>query len=96
MIRVKHVAYCPYDPRYYLVLDPAEIYPADPGNGIPVMVYFDFAGTHHASATYGCAIGEGELMRSDCGTWALPSEVYKWLEGLAPYVDQFLDVESAS
>lgn len=96
MIRVKHVAYCPHDTRYYLVLDPAEIYPADPGNGIPVMVYFDFAGTHHASATYGCAIGEGELMRSDCGTWALPSEVYKWLEGLAPYVDQFLDVESAS
>ena len=90
MIRVKHRVLCPKDGRYYLVLDPAEIYPDDPGNGTPVMVYFDFAGVHHASATYSCAIGEGELMQSGCGTWVLPSEVYEWLEGLHEYVEQFL------
>ena len=94
MIRVKHVAYCPYDPRYYLVLDPAEIYPDDPGNGTPVMVYFDSTGAHYASATYGCAIGEGELMRSDCGTGALPPKVYEWLEELHEYVEQFLAEDS--
>jgi len=95
MIRVKHRVLCPKDGRYYLVLDPAEIYPDDPGNGTPVMVYFDDPMYDEAQATYGCALGAGGLL-GNATIHKLPNAVYAWLESMAPYVDQFLDVESAS
>lgn len=95
MIRVKHRVLCPKDVRYFLELDPAEDHPEDPGAGAPAMVHFDDPMYDEAQATYGCALGTGELL-GNATTSKLPSEVYDWLESLAPYVDQFLDVESAS
>lgn len=95
MIRVKHRVLCPKDGRYFLELDPAEDHPEDPGAGAPAMVYFDDPMYAEAQATYGCALGAGELL-GNATIHKLPNEVYAWLESMAPYVDQFLDVESAS
>ena len=95
MIRVRHRVLCPEDGRYFLELHPAEAHPEDPGAGAPAMVYFDDPMYAEAQATYGCALGTGELM-GNAMTHMLSNKVYAWLESLAPYVDQFLGVESAS
>jgi hypothetical protein len=43
-----------------IVLDPSEIYPDDPGNGTPVMVY-KTVGREKYSSTWNCANGTGTL-----------------------------------
>lgn len=95
MIRVKHRVLCPHDGNYFLELDPDEIHAEDPGSGAPVMVCFDDPMYAEAQATYGCALGTGELL-GNATIHKLSNKVYAWLESLTPYVDQFLDVESAS
>lgn len=74
------------DHRYTVVLDPAEVFPEDPGQGTPAMVY----GPGNASGTFNCAMGEGELV---CGPvdHELPSNVMCWLESIAGEVDTFLN-----
>ena len=62
-----------------ILLDSAEIYPNDPGNGTPAMVQlFQF------SSTYWCAADTGEL---DCGTDAgfrdLSHAQLRWLQSEA-------------
>lgn len=74
--------YCPADRRYRVVLDPAEAFPDDPGNGTVAMVY----GPREACATFGCASDTGEL---DCGAQELPPAVVRWLEEITDYVDDF-------
>lgn len=78
------------DHRYTVVLDPAEVFPEDPGQGTPAMVY----GPGNASGTFFCAMGEGELV---CGPvdHELPSNVMRWLESIAGEVDTFLNSATA-
>lgn len=52
-------------------LDPTEHYPEDPGQGTPAMVYYE-----NYSATYQCALNEGEL---DCGGYTLTPAQSRWL-----------------
>jgi len=65
-----------------LVLDPSQIFPADPGQGTPAMVYY--AG---GSATYWCATGEGMVTKG----WEeieLPQAVQDWLSEQNKEVEQ--------
>lgn len=55
-----------------LVLDSSEVYPEDPGNGTPAMVYFK-----KWSATHGCAMDTGEL---DGGEYTLNPAQMRWIE----------------
>lgn len=72
----KRTLICPNDRRYSVVLDPSEIFPNDPGNGTPAMVY----GPNGTSATYNCAIGESELTNSRGGGEGISASAYRWLD----------------
>ena len=65
---------CPADRRFTLVMDPTEIFPDDPGNGTPLMVY----GPRGASGTFDCALNTGELSCGDRDL-DLPQDVLNWL-----------------
>lgn len=56
-----------------LVLDSNEIIPDDPGAGTPAIVYY-----HGGSATFWCAIGEGEV-EAKYEMIELPEKVLDWL-----------------
>jgi len=58
-----------------LVLDPAQIYPEDPGQGTPAMVYYK-----GGSATFSCAANEGEVLDQWGFTIELPKEAVGWLQ----------------
>lgn len=73
--------YGPYGIK--LVLDTDEVFPDDPGNGTPAMVYY---GT--GSATYWCAIGESEVW--DKQAIRLPEKCLNWLESQEIELDNFL------
>lgn len=73
---------CRADPRYTVVLDPAEAFPEDPGQGTPSMLY----GPDDTSATFFCALDTGEID----GTQEIPSNVYRWLEFISDEVDEFV------
>ena len=64
-------------------LDAGEIYPADPGNGTPVMVHLPFG---HGSATYWCACGEGDIEGM-----ALTQQQFDWLQSLDNAITQWLN-----
>lgn len=64
-------------------LDPQEIFPDDPGQGAPCMVYKD-----KHSATYNCALDTGEL---DLGEYTLSTEEWDWLASQSDRVDSWLD-----
>lgn len=74
---------CPTDTRYRVVMDASEIFPDDPGRGTPLMVY----GPKNASATFTCALCEGEL--DDYAK--LPENVWKWLDDVSDTVYEWLD-----
>jgi hypothetical protein len=65
-------------------LDSSEIFPDDPGNGTPAMVYL---GRH--SATYWCAIGENELLDSEGRVRTLSAKLYDWLVAQDDEVTEF-------
>lgn len=65
-----------------LVLDPTQIFPADPGQGTPAMVYYK-----GGSATYWCATGEGEVDAHDRYI-ELPPAVRDWLDEQNAVVEQ--------
>lgn len=65
---------CPANRLYTLVMDPTEIFPDDPGNGTPLMVY----GPRGASGTFDCALNTGELSCGDRDL-DLPQGVLDWL-----------------
>lgn len=67
-----------------LVLDASEIIPHDPGAGTPAMVYS--ANKRH-SATFWCALNEGEL---DCGDVRLTRVQMAWLVAQEDAVDRFI------
>lgn len=66
-----------------IVLDSAEVYPDDPGQGTPAMVHL---GRH--SATFACALDTGEL---DCGEKALTITQENWLQAQEETVWNFLE-----
>jgi len=72
---------CWADQRYSVVLDPAEAFPEDPGQGTPSMLY----GPDDTSATFMCALDTGEID----GTQEIPSDVWRWLESISDDVEDF-------
>jgi hypothetical protein len=70
-----------------LVLDSSEIFPSDPGQGTPAMVYND---KRRVSATYHCAIGTGEAHGYGSGMVEIPQHIFTWLESKEREVDAFL------
>ena len=68
----------------HLVLDRTEIFPDDPGQGTPALV-FDAFWKH--SASYSCACDMGEL---DCGEAQLTDRQIDWLFQQSEEVDRFL------
>ena len=66
---------------YKLVLDSSEIYPNDPGNGTPAMVYCG-----KRSGTYGCVTDTHELDGEE-----VPGKVMEWLHLMAEAVDIFIE-----
>jgi hypothetical protein len=68
------------------VLDSAEIFPDDPGQGTPAMVH-----KGSASSTYWCACGEGELLGANCESVALTVRECNWLDMQELAVADFLD-----
>lgn len=59
-----------------IVLDAKEIFPSDPGNGTPAMVYLPFGRGH---ATYWCAQGEGYVEDDKYGTTELTDAQKEWI-----------------
>lgn len=68
-----------------IVLDLNEVYPEDPGNGTPAMFYYG-----GGSATYWCALGEGEVDAGRKGMIEIPGAVYRWMEAQEDAVNTFL------
>ncbi len=68
-----------------LVLDASEIYPEDPGNGTPAMVYL-CRGLREddCSSTYWCCQGEGEVEHLQ-----LTRAQTEWIDKIEPVVDAF-------
>jgi hypothetical protein len=71
---------------YRLVMDSKEIIPDDPGAGTPAMVY----GPRDTSGTFWCVLDTGEID----GTVEVPSDVMRWLDGLALKVDEFMELHA--
>jgi hypothetical protein len=80
---------CPYNSSWYILLDKSEIFPDDPGNGTPALVVYGPTGQ---SATYNCAVNEGEV---DCGARQIPSKIFEWVENQEDVVNEFLWPEEA-
>jgi hypothetical protein len=71
-------------------LDKSQVFPDDPGAGTPAMVYLDTSKGRH-SATYWCAIGEGEVENNHTGEMKqLTEKQLEWLEVLNSEIDNFL------
>ena len=64
-------------------LDSSEIFPDDPGQGTPAIVYYE---GYYAS--FDCALNSGEL---DCGSYILTANQMKWLEDKIDNVNEFLE-----
>ena len=60
-----------------LVLDSEQVFPDDPGNGTPAIVYYK-----QCTATYWCALGEGEVqpILMNERVRKLPKVVLDWLQ----------------
>jgi hypothetical protein len=61
-----------------LILDPAEIFPDDPGNGTPVMVRYK-----GGCASYNCATNEGEVDAGRRGFIKISEAALEWLQSEA-------------
>lgn len=68
-----------------LELDRAQVFPDDPGQGTPAMVY----GPRGESATFQCALCEGEA-DAGAGYVAIPGAVMRALEAAEGDMDEFL------
>lgn len=71
-----------------VVLDKSEVFKDDPGNGTPAMVY-NMSG---ASATYNCAVNEGELENNYTGNMnQLSEKQIEWLIEIESEINNFLE-----
>ena len=66
--------------RARVVCDETQIYPTDPGQGTPTMVYWG-----KLSGTFNCCVNEGEIDGQP-----LPEEVVSWLRDIEELVDDWL------
>lgn len=67
-------------------LDRSQVFPDDPGNGTPALVFGP-----GCSSTYWCAIGEGELLRDKGdGVYVLTESQFNWLESIEQEITDFL------
>lgn len=74
-----------------VILDTSEVFPDDPGRGTPAMVY----NSRGASATFTCALNEGELDNSETGFMnRLSDRQIDWLWEINKEVSEFLYGES--
>jgi hypothetical protein len=73
-------------------LDSAEIFPDDPGQGTPAMVYVGEGDQH--SGTYWAALNEGELICGRSGDYQLNASQHNWLAAQEETVGAFLDEHS--
>lgn len=73
----------------HVELDTDQVFPDDPGNGTPALVY-NARRTHNA--TFQCALGTGELLGfgADDSVVLLGNESMKWLESIEDEVYKFL------
>jgi hypothetical protein len=78
---------CPVDARYRLILDPAEYFADDPGQGTPALV----EGPQDTSGTYFCALETGEVDGR-----VVPLNVYRWLCDIEFQVEQFMEAMDES
>jgi len=69
-----------------LVLEQAECFPADPGQGTPAMVYLKKVGEFERSGTFWCCTEEGEL-----DGYPLAKSHLKWLESKADEVEKYTE-----
>lgn len=69
-----------------LELDRDEIYPDDPGNGTPAMVY---APRDESWGTYWCALDNAEVACGDVVV-PIPGDVLAWLLNQGYYVEQYM------
>lgn len=75
-----------------LVLDSSQVFPDDPGNGTPAMVYLKRNGCEIASSTYNCALGEGELGSYGYKPpYQLSGAQLDWLNSMDPKVNAVYD-----
>ncbi len=83
---------CDVDRRYKVELDPAQVFPDDPGQGTPAMLY----GPRGASATFYCAEDTGELTSQDGdSTEEIPHLVCIWLGDVYDDVDELIERATA-
>lgn len=74
-----------FGPGIRVVMDKNEVYPDDPGRGVPVMVY----GRGEKCATYEAAIGERELIDQHGNVQRLSERQVDWLERVSDQIDAF-------
>jgi hypothetical protein len=74
-----------------IILNSAEIFPSNPGDGTPAMVYLvkrdEWGSVRSYSATYWCALDTGEL---DCGEIELSRTQCAWLDAMQDTVADFV------
>jgi hypothetical protein len=68
----------------HVILDSSEIFPDDPGQGTPAMVYL-----RGQSATYWCALNEGEVDGEELST-----SQQAFLESIEDEVAEFIETHS--
>jgi hypothetical protein len=75
-----------------IVLDAAEVFPDDPGNGCPALVVLPF---NRGSGTYWCVSDNGEIMGRD-GDIRLTKAQMTWLWAQATEVEDFVAAATAA
>ena len=79
-----------------LVLDSSQVFPDDPGNGTPALVYKLRGGRVVASSTYNCALGEGVLDGGREGDYQLTDAQLDWLDSKDATVNAVYEVGNAN
>ena len=69
--------------NYKVILDTAEVFLDDPGQGTPAIV----KAPNGSTGTYWCVTGEGEI--GDNGA-SVPAAVLKWLDSVEDEINDFL------
>jgi hypothetical protein len=79
--------------EYRIELDADEIFPDDPGQGTPVMVYGPpiLDDREESGATYNCAIGEGVLSSYKYDSDPMPDDVLDWLVEQGSVIDEWFE-----
>ena len=77
---------CPFNSKWIVLLDSAQVNKADPGEGTPAMVY----GPHGSCGTLWTAMNTGEVVGGDT-EHTIPHNVLTWLQDVvADEAESFL------